>query len=48
MKEWGDSSKVFIILKRAKVRIIAALRKSSEIETRKRRRKMGRKIYEKR
>jgi hypothetical protein len=45
MEEWGDSSRVFITLKRAKARTIAALRKSSEIEARERRRKMGRKIY---
>jgi hypothetical protein len=45
MEGWGDSSRVFTTLKRAKARIIAALRKSSEIAARERRRKMGRKIY---
>jgi hypothetical protein len=45
MKGWGNSSKIFTILKRAKARTTAALRKSSEIEARERYRKMERKIY---
>jgi hypothetical protein len=45
MEGWRDSSKVFTTLKRAKARITAALRKSSEIAARKRRKKIRRKIY---
>jgi hypothetical protein len=45
MEEWENSSKIFTTLKRAKARITAALRKSSEIEARERRRKIKRKIY---
>jgi hypothetical protein len=45
MEGWGDSSRVFTTLKWAKARITAALRKSSEIAARKRRKEMGRKIY---
>jgi hypothetical protein len=44
MEGWRDSSKVFITLKRAKARIIVALKKSNKIEARGHRRKMERKI----